>query len=149
MNIIIAGDGEVGFHLAKMLESERHEVTIVDPHSELLKMLESHMDVMTIAGNSTSVRVLERANIDKADLLISVVHNEQVNIVTCLLGKKLGAKRTIARVNNVEYLAPHNVARFKEWIIQSWISGVLLSIVTGIRSFLPVMTILSRVIWHM
>jgi len=114
MNIVIAGDGEVGFHLAKMLESEHHEVTIVDPHSELLKMLESHMDVMTIAGDSTSVRVLERANIEKADLLISVVHNEQVNIVTCLLGKKLGAKRTIARVNNVEYLAPHNKVHFKE-----------------------------------
>ncbi|HKK66926.1 MAG TPA: NAD-binding protein, partial [Bacteroidales bacterium] len=85
MKIIIAGDGEVGFYLAKMLESENHDITIVDPHSELLKMLESQMDVMTIAGNSTSVRVLERAHVDKTDLLISVVHDEQVNIVTCML----------------------------------------------------------------
>ncbi|MDZ7774275.1 MAG: NAD-binding protein [Bacteroidales bacterium] len=71
MQIIIAGDGEVGFYLAKMLESEKHDITIVDPHSELLKMLESQMDVMTIAGNSTSVRVLERAHVEKTDLLIS------------------------------------------------------------------------------
>ncbi len=127
MQIIIAGDGEVGFYLAKMLESENHDITIVDPHSELLKMLESKMDVMTIAGNSTSIRVLERAHIDKADLLISVLHNEQVNIVTCMLGKKLGAKRTIARINNVEYRAPHNVTRFKEMGIDELVAPELIA----------------------
>ncbi len=127
MQIIIAGDGEVGFYLAKMLESENHNITIVDPHSELLKMLESKMDVMTIVGNSTSVRVLERAHIDKADLLISVLHDEQVNIVTCMLGKKLGAKRTIARINNVEYRAPHNVTRFKEMGIDELVAPELIA----------------------
>ena len=136
MQIIIAGDGEVGFYLAKMLESENHDITIVDPHSELLKMLESKMDVMTIAGNSTSVRVLERAHVDKADLLISVLHDEQVNIVTCMLGKKLGAKRTIARINNVEYRASHNIARFKEMGIDELVAPELIAA----REILKLMT---------
>lgn len=113
MNIIIAGDGEVGFHLAKLLSGENHNITIVDPHSELLKLVESHTDLLTITGDSTSMKVLERANISKTDLLISVVHNEKTNIVTCILGKKMGAKRTIARINNIEYLTVENKALFR------------------------------------
>jgi len=97
MNIIIAGDGEVGFHLAEMLESEDHDITIVDPNSELLEMLGSHSDVMTITGNSTSIKVLKEAKIEKADLLISVVHNETVNLVTCMLGKQLPRKNSSKR----------------------------------------------------
>lgn len=108
MNIIIAGDGEVGFHLAKMLSGENHSITIVDPHEELLKMIETHTDLMTITGDSTSISVLEQANVRRADLLISVVHDEKINITTCVLGKKLGAKRTIARIDNTEYLTVEN-----------------------------------------
>ncbi|HCT71731.1 MAG TPA: Trk system potassium transporter TrkA, partial [Bacteroidales bacterium] len=108
MNIIIAGDGEVGFHLAKMLSGENHNITIVDPHQELLKMIETHTDLMTITGDSTSISVLEQANVRRADLLISVVHDEKINITTCVLGKKLGARRTIARINNTEYLTIEN-----------------------------------------
>ncbi len=114
MNIVIAGDGEVGFHLAKMLTEERHNITIIDPKSEMLKLVESHTDLMAVAGNSTSISVLRKANIQKADLLISVVHNEEINIVTCILGKKLGAKRCIARIDNVEYLTPENEKVFEE-----------------------------------
>ncbi len=114
MKIIIAGDGEVGFHLAKIVsESGHHDITIVDPHEELLKMVESYTDLMTIAGESTSISVLERANIKKADLLISVLHDESINIITCILGKKLGAKRCISRVNNTEYLTERNKEIFK------------------------------------
>ncbi|HPE55641.1 MAG TPA: Trk system potassium transporter TrkA [Bacteroidales bacterium] len=114
MNIIIAGDGEVGFHLAKMLHDEHHDITIVDPHEELLKMLESHTDILTITGDSTSVTVLNKAKVNKADLLISVLHDETTNLVTCALGKKLGAERTIARINNTEYLAPSTRDMFKQ-----------------------------------
>lgn len=110
MNIIIAGDGEVGFHLAKIISAEHHNITIVDPHSELLRLLESESDIMTLAGDSTSISVLEEANIHKTDLLISVVHDDAINIVTCIIGKRLGAKRTIARVNNTEYLTEANKA---------------------------------------
>ena len=114
MNIIIAGDGEVGFHLAKMLHDENHDITIVDPHEDLLKMLESHTDILTITGDSTSVSVLNKARVNKADLLISVLHDEQTNILSCILGKKLGAKRAIARINNTEYLAPSVKEIFKK-----------------------------------
>jgi trk system potassium uptake protein TrkA len=113
MNIVIAGDGEVGFHLARLLEAENHDITVIDPHQELLKMLESHADIMTIAGDSTSISVLESANINKVDLLISVVHDEKVNITTCILAKKLGAKSTIARINNTEFLTPGHKELFK------------------------------------
>ncbi len=108
MNIVIAGDGEVGLHLAKELANENHNITIVDPHEDLLKLVESHTDLMTITGDSTSIAVLNRANIKKADLLISVVHDEHINIVTAILGKKLGAKKTIARVNSLENLSQEN-----------------------------------------
>ncbi len=114
MNIIIAGDGEVGFHLAKMLHDEKHDITIVDPHEDLLKMLEAHTDILTITGNSTSVSVLNRAKVGKADLFISVLHNEETNLIACMLSKKLGAKRTIARIDNTEYLIPSTKDLFKQ-----------------------------------
>jgi trk system potassium uptake protein TrkA len=113
MNIIIAGDGEVGFHLAKLLVGENHDITVVDPNSDLLKLIEAHTDLMTIPGDSTQISVLERANVRHTDLLISVVHDEQTNLITAIIGKKLGAKRTIARVNNTEYLEPKNSELFK------------------------------------
>ena len=108
MNIIIAGDGEVGLHLAESLVNSNHNITIVDPHEDLLKMIESHADLMTINGDSTSISVLQRANVRKADLVISVVHEENINLMTCILAKKLGAKKVIARVNTMENLSLQN-----------------------------------------
>jgi trk system potassium uptake protein TrkA len=119
MNIIIAGDGEVGFHLAKSLSFDKHNITVVDANQELLKMIESHTDLLTIAGDSTSITVLESANVSKADLLISVVHNEHINLMTCILGKKMGAKKTIARINNIEYLTDENKELFSNLGIDS------------------------------
>ncbi|MFO7722175.1 MAG: Trk system potassium transporter TrkA [Bacteroidales bacterium] len=122
MNIIIAGDGEVGFHIAKLLSDEHHDITIVDPHRELLEMLEAQSDLMTITGDSTSISVLENAGAGEADLLISVLHDEKTNIVTSVLGKKLGVKRTICRVNNPEFLLPENKAMLKSLGVDSVIS---------------------------
>lgn len=121
MNIIIAGDGEVGLYLAQELSIENQNITIVDPHEDLLKMVESHTDLMAIRGESTSVEVLKSANVKKADLLISVLHDERTNIVTAALGKQLGAKKTIARINNLEYLKPENEARFKNMGIDAMV----------------------------
>ena len=106
MNIIIAGDGEVGLHLAEALVRDNHNITIVDPHEELLKMVESHSDLMTITGDSTSTSVLRRANVSRSDLVISVLHDERVNLLTAIIAKKLGAKKVIARVNTMENLSP-------------------------------------------
>jgi K+ transport systems, NAD-binding component len=106
MDIVIAGDGEVGLHLAEALVRGNHNITIVDPHEELLRMVESHTDLMTITGDSTSTSVLLRANVKKADLVIAVVHDEHINLLTGILAKKLGAKKVIARVNTMENLSP-------------------------------------------
>jgi trk system potassium uptake protein len=113
MNIIIAGDGEVGFHLAKMLTNENHNITIVDPRDELLRKVENRTDLLTITGDSTSPTILQKAGIRNTDLLISVLHDESTNIITCILGKKLGAKRTIARIINPEYLADESREMFQ------------------------------------
>ena len=106
MNIVIAGDGEVGLHLAEALVRSNHNITIVDPHEELLKMMESHSDLMTITGDSTSTAVLQRANVKRADLVIAVLHDEHINLLTSIIAKKLGAKKVIARVNTMENLSP-------------------------------------------
>ena len=106
MDIVIAGDGEVGLHLAEALVRDNHNITIVDPHEELLKMVESHSDLMTITGDSTSTSVLRRANVAKSDLVIAVLHDEHINLLTGIIAKKLGAKKVIARVNTMENLSP-------------------------------------------
>ena len=105
MNIIIAGDGEVGFYLAKSLSQLDYNITVVDPHSELLARLEKETDLLTIAGDSTSPRVLEDAKVGECDLLLSVLHDEPVNLMTCILAKRLGARKTVARITNAELLA--------------------------------------------
>ncbi|MDR0364112.1 MAG: Trk system potassium transporter TrkA [Bacteroidales bacterium] len=114
MDIVIAGDGEVGFFLAKILTEGDHNIVVIDPNEDLIKRLESEADVMAIKGDSTSLLVLDEANVAKADLLISVLHEEKSNILTCILGKKMGVKRTIARINSVEYLTERNKNFFKE-----------------------------------
>ena len=114
MNIIIAGDGEVGFYLAEALVDSNHNITIVDPHEELLKLVESHADLMTIVGESNSVAILKKANVAKADLVISVLHSEPINILTAILAKKLGAKYTIARVNTLQNLNIENQKIYNE-----------------------------------
>lgn len=122
MNIIIAGDGEVGFNLAEALVNSNHNITIVDPHEELLKRIESHTDLMTIVGESNSVSVLRRAHVGKADLMISVLHDEHINILSAILAKKLGAKRVIARVNTLEKVKPEIKQVYQELGIDVLIS---------------------------
>ncbi len=122
MNIVIAGDGEVGLHLAEALVNSNHNITIVDPHEDLLKMIESHTDLMTITGDSTSIGVLQRANVRKADLVISVVHDEHINLMTAILAKKLGAQKVIARVNTMENLSAESWKIYQELGIDGLVS---------------------------
>lgn len=114
MNIIIAGDGEVGVHLAQSLTELDHNITVVDPHSELLKRLESETDLLTITGDSTSPQVLKDANVADCDLFLSVLHEESINLVTCILAKKLKAKKTVARITNAELLTPKHREMFRD-----------------------------------
>lgn len=114
MNIIIAGDGEVGFYLAKSLTELDHNITVVDPNSELLKRLEKETDLMTIAGSSTSPQVLEDAQVDDCDLFLAVLHDESINMMSCALAKRLGAKKTVARISNAELLMPKHRDMMRE-----------------------------------
>ena len=113
MNIVIAGDGEVGFHLAKSLSELNHNIIVVHPHSALLQKLVNESEIGAVNGDSTSFEVLHRAEVHNCDLLLAVLHDESINIITCILGKKMGAKRTVARVSNVEYLQTNNKMMFR------------------------------------
>lgn len=104
MKIIIAGAGDVGFHIAMLLSYENQEITVIDTDEEKLKYISSKIDVATIRGNCTSYKTLEEANISEATLLISATSSEETNITTAIFGKHLGAKKTIARVKSVDYL---------------------------------------------
>ncbi|MDY0083051.1 MAG: Trk system potassium transporter TrkA [Ignavibacteriaceae bacterium] len=114
MYIIIAGMGDVGYQLAKQLSIESHDIIAIDLDQDRLSYSDQMADILTINGSSTSVSVLKQAGIDKADLLVAVTASEEVNITSTILGKKLGAKRTIARIFNDEYLNPESGVNFKE-----------------------------------
>lgn len=106
--------GDVGYQLAKQLSSESHDIIAIDTNSERLSYSDQMADILTIIGSSTSVSTLKKANIEKADLLVAVTSNEEINITTAILGKKLGAKRTIARISNAEYLDSEAGVNFSE-----------------------------------
>lgn len=114
MRVIIAGMGDVGYQLAKQLSSENNDIVAIDLDHDRLHYTDQMADILTIEGSSTSIKVLEEAQIEKADLLVAVTSSEEVNIATAILGKKLGAKKTIARISNAEYLDPRHGVNFNE-----------------------------------
>lgn len=114
MRIVIAGIGDVGFYLAKQLSKEEHDIVAIDTDSAQLAYAESLTDILTINGSSTSVQILKSAKIEKADLLVAVTSSEEVNITTAMLGKKLGAKKCIARIGNAEYLSEESGINFTQ-----------------------------------
>ena len=104
MKIIIAGTGEVGFHLSKLLAQESHDIVIIDTSKIALEKATKNLDVSTIRGDATSIKTLEKAGVNKADLLIAVTSTQHINILSCVIGKNLGVKRCIARISNTELL---------------------------------------------
>ncbi|TAJ12503.1 Trk system potassium transporter TrkA [Marinilabiliaceae bacterium JC017] len=114
MRIIIAGAGEVGTHLAKMLCNANHDVILMDEDEEKLKQIDSHFDLMTIVGAVSSIEDLKEANVKSCDLFIAVPPYQDMSILSAILAKKMGAKMTVARVNNYEYLLPENKEYFKQ-----------------------------------
>jgi len=116
MKIVIAGAGEVGSHLAKMLSNESNEITVIDTDYERLEALKTNADVLTIEGNPSAIQVLIKAGVAEADLFIAVNPSESqdVNIVSAMLAKKLGSKKATARINNEEYLSYENKYLFTE-----------------------------------
>ncbi|MGJ8743587.1 Trk system potassium transporter TrkA [Polaribacter sp.] len=104
MKIIIAGAGDVGFHLAKLLSYESQDTYIIDFDGEKLEYLSSHLDVITKKGDATSIKLLKEIGIESADILIAVTDSQNTNFTISVIGKSLGVKKTIARIDNPEFL---------------------------------------------
>jgi trk system potassium uptake protein TrkA len=121
MHIIIAGAGEVGFHVAKMLSHEDHDIVLIDKADDRLAYAESHIDVSVLKGNAVSISILEAAGIRHADLLIAATSSEDTNITTAILGKHLGAKRTIVRISNPEFQADKEKIDLREMGIDAMV----------------------------
>ncbi|MCQ2331818.1 MAG: Trk system potassium transporter TrkA [Paludibacteraceae bacterium] len=112
MKIIIVGAGEVGRHVAKMLSYENHEIIIMDKDENNLSDLDSNYDIMSKIGDPTSPSDLLMAGVKGCNLFIAVTPYESENINSCILAHNLGAIKTVARINNYEYLLPKNKELF-------------------------------------
>mgnify|MGYP003318894494 CR=1 FL=1 len=119
MKIIIAGAGEVGQHLARILADDKHDITVIDVDQQNLKQLSLHLDILTIQGSALTISVLEEAGVADCDLYIAVTHFPEMNIASATIAKKLGAPHTIARVRDPELLLDKNKKLFQEIGIDS------------------------------
>ena len=122
MKIIIAGAGEVGFHLAKLLSFESQDITLIDNEKANLTYADTHLDIKVVKGNSASLAVLNEAEVSSADLMIAVTSSETTNFTTCVLAKQLGVKSTVARISNTEYVSSIGDIDFKSLGIDELIS---------------------------
>mgnify|MGYP000918052160 CR=1 FL=1 len=103
MKILIIGGGKVGYAIAKQLSIENHDITLIDNDIDTLNHADNTLDVMCIKGNGASVKILKEAEVMEADLLIAVTDSDELNMICCVIGKKLGAKHTVARIRNTDY----------------------------------------------
>jgi trk system potassium uptake protein TrkA len=122
MKIIIAGAGEVGFHLAKLLSYESQDITLIDSNKDSLSYADSHLDIRVLKGDATSIAILKDAQVEKSDLVIGVTSSETTNITLCMLAKQLGCRRTIARISNAEFIHNKDAIRFSDLGIDELIS---------------------------
>lgn len=122
MKIIIAGAGEVGFHLAKLLSYEAQDIILIDTNKESLSYADTHLDIRVLRGDATSVSILQEAQVEDSDLVIGVTSSETTNLTLCVLAKQLGCKRTIARISNTEFLDNRELIKFSELGIDELIS---------------------------
>src|SRR4030042_2759522 len=127
MRIVIAGAGEVGTHLAKMLSSENHEIILIDPEDARLDPIKSSLDVLTISGSATSVKILQDILQKKTDLFIAVTHSEDTNVTASILAKRFGATKPIARIDNIDYLEQATPEFFRTLGIDSLIYPELIA----------------------
>ena len=122
MKIIIAGAGEVGFHLAKLLSYESQEITLIDTDKDSLAYADTHLDIKVVRGDATSIAILKESNVANCELFIAVTASETTNITVCVLAKQLGAKKTIARITNTEFINHKDEVGFTKFGIDELIS---------------------------
>ena len=121
MKIIIGGAGAVGTHLSKLLSRDHMDCVLIDEDPARLGGLDSKYDIMTMQGSPTSIRVLKDAGAEHADLFVGVAPEESTNMTACIIAHGLGTKKTVARIDNVEYLAPSLKTFFEQMGINSLI----------------------------
>lgn len=126
MKIVIAGAGDMGYHLATQLSYDNKDIILIDTDRDVLDYASSKLDVLTVQGDATSFEVLLRANVENANMVLAVTTSEKTNIVTALLAKQLGAKRVMARVRNHSYLEEENLVYFNNLGIDNLISPSML-----------------------
>lgn len=115
MKIVIVGAGKVGYTLAQRLTEEGHEIMVIEGDEERREIIQSNLDIMTVSGNGASPKVLAKAGVNDAEMLIAVTDSDEVNLIACVAAKQAGVKRTIARVRNEEY-AEHDQAVFEKML---------------------------------
>ena len=120
MKVVIVGAGAVGTHLSKLLSREHQDCVLIDDDEERLRTL-SEYDVMTYNASPTSIKALKEAGVQHADLFVGVTPEETMNLTACMIAHNLGAKKTVARIDNYEYLSPQNKELFKQMGIDSLI----------------------------
>lgn len=136
MRIVIAGAGNVGTHLAKLLAGENQDIVLLDESDDKLSTLDSSFDLMTIEGSPVSLRGLKEAGAGSADLFVAVTPDESRNLISCQLAHYLGASKTVARIDNYEYLQPKNKEYFNSIGVDSLIYPEMLAardIVDGMK----------------
>ncbi len=105
MDVVVVGAGEVGYHIADILSREEHRVSVIESEPAQARRLQESLDVQTLVGDATRASVLAQAGATKADLLVAVTNDDHVNMLTCALAKRLGAKRVILRLRDMQQLA--------------------------------------------
>ncbi|MDD2475708.1 MAG: Trk system potassium transporter TrkA [Dysgonamonadaceae bacterium] len=121
MRIIIAGAGAVGTHLARLLVQENHDIILMDEDRDRLNTIRDNVELLSKIGNCTSLNALSDSNVKNTDLFIAVTPEESKNITACMLASNLGAKKTLARIDNYEYLLPKNIEFFEKLGVNSMI----------------------------
>lgn len=114
MNIVISGAGEVGSHLAKLLSATKHNITVIDQDRKLLDNVAAVADVVAIEGDPSEFGVLRRAAVRKAGLFVAVTPDENLNVVSAAVAKRLGAEKCVVRVDHKEYMEPGNAEVFTD-----------------------------------
>jgi len=120
MKVVIVGAGAVGTHLSKLLSREHQDCVLIDDNEERLSSLTEY-DVMTYNASPTSIKALKDAGTQHADLFVGVTPEESTNLTACMIAHQLGAKKTVARIDNYEYLSPQNKELFRNMGIDSLI----------------------------
>jgi len=121
MKIIIGGAGAVGTHLAELLSSEKQDIILMDENESQLSKMDPNFDLMTVCASPTSIQALKNAGVGDADLFIAVTPEESRNMTACMIATNLGAKKTLARIDNYEYLLP----KHKEFFAKAGIDSLI------------------------